>query len=105
MYTHRFVNFTFLYSETIMVYATFESFCVCEVSSALIKQKLLWEIDVSRTAKHPTFDVEYNVYQLIIRYEEHHVELWDTLIYDDQEPCIMTLESFLAALKAHVPPR
>ena len=90
-----------------MVYATFESFCACEVSSALIKQELLWEINVARIDKRPTFDVEYNVYQLIIRYEERHVELWDTMMHNDheQEPYIMTLESFLVALKAHVPPR
>ena len=91
-----------------MIYADLNSFFACEVSSALIKQDLLWKIAVAKEEKQLTFDEEYNVFRLLIRYEEGHVELWHTLMmYEDeaQEPCAITLEDFLAALKTHVPPR
>ena len=91
-----------------MIYADLNSFFACEVSSALMKQNMLWKIAVAREEKQLTFDEEYNVFQLLIRYKERHVEIWDTMMMsedEEQEPCTMTLEDFLAALKTHVPPR
>jgi hypothetical protein len=78
-----------------------------ELGSALGKQHILRDIAVAQEEKQPTFDVEYNVYQLIIRYEERQVELWDTMMHydEEQEPYTMTLEEFFAGLNAYVPPR
>ncbi|TGE15801.1 hypothetical protein [Hymenobacter elongatus] len=88
-----------------MVYASLNSFCETEVSSALAKQQLLNEIAAGQKELHGTLDVEYNVYQLVIRFKDNHVELWDTMMhYDkDQEPYTTTLKAFLKELAEYVP--
>jgi hypothetical protein len=89
-----------------MVYVDLTSFLEIEVSGALGKQLLLHRIAVDQAENHPTMDVEYNVYQLIIHYQDNHVEIWDTLMMgpdEKQKPLTMTLEAFLAALHAYAP--
>ncbi|TGE20970.1 hypothetical protein [Hymenobacter metallicola] len=89
-----------------MIYASFPSFCDLEVSSAWMKEHVLRAIAVAQEEKQHLFDTEYNVYQLIIRFEEGQVELWDAIYYDEkQEPYTMTLQDFLVALNAYVPPK
>jgi hypothetical protein len=89
-----------------MIYVDLTSFFACEVSSALMKQNLLQSIAVDQDDNRSTMDVEYNVYQLIIYYQDKQVELWDTMMMgpdEEQEPFTITLEAFLAALNAYVP--
>ncbi|MBF9238392.1 hypothetical protein I2I05_13385 [Hymenobacter sp. BT683] len=89
-----------------MVYVDLTSFFEAEVSSGSIKQELLHGIAVDQAGHRSTMDVEYNVYQLLIHYQDQQVELWDTMMMgpdEEQEPFTMPLDAFLAALHAYVP--
>ena len=88
-----------------MVYAVINSFFEIEVSSNLAKQVLLDAIDSDMQKRNLLMDIEYNVYQLIIKYNDNEVEIWDCIVSPnkEQEPCILSLDAFVQALKGYIP--
>lgn len=92
-----------------MIYACLDSFFDMEVNSSSGsskgKQLLLQRIALDRAENKPSLNEEYNIYQLIINYQDNHVEIWDTMMYynKDQKPLTMTLEAFIVALNAYHP--
>lgn len=89
-----------------MVYADLNSFFEMDVAGAVGKQRLLEQIAAGQEAPDTILDVEYNVYRLVIRFQDQHVELWDAImaaLEDGQESYTTTLEAFLSAVEAYVP--
>ncbi|GAA4042084.1 hypothetical protein GCM10022409_30120 [Hymenobacter glaciei] len=89
-----------------MKYADLNSFFEMDVASALGKQQLLEKIAAGQEAPDTILDVEYNVYRLVIRFQDNHVELWDAImaaLEDGQEPYTTTLEAFVKTIEAYVP--
>ncbi|MBF9141948.1 hypothetical protein [Hymenobacter properus] len=89
-----------------MIYADLNSFFEMDVACALGKQRLLEEIAAGQDALDTIFDVDYNVYRLVIRFHDNHVEFWDAIraaLEDGQEPDTTTLEAFQKAVEAYVP--
>jgi hypothetical protein len=88
-----------------MIYAELSSFFEIEVSSQLVKQVLLDTIKYHMQKGNLLMDIEYNVYQIIIKYHENEVEIRDWIISPDdaQEPCTLSLDTFLQALKEYTP--
>jgi hypothetical protein len=87
------------------MYADLNSFFEIEVSSSLLKQLLLDKIASDIQKRNLRMDVEYNVYRLIINYSETAVEIWDWIVSPDeaQEPCTLSLDAFIQALKEYNP--
>lgn len=89
-----------------MVYADLNSFFEMDVASALGKERLLAAIAAGQETPDSILDEEYNVYRLVIRFQDHHVELWDAVmaaLEDGQEPYTTTLEAFIKTSAAYVP--
>jgi hypothetical protein len=88
-----------------MIYAELNSFFDTETSSNKAKQLIINTIESDVQKGNLLMDVEYNIYQLIIRYNEKEVEIWDWIVSPDeaQEPCSISLDAFVQALKEYIP--
>jgi hypothetical protein len=91
-----------------MLYVSLNSFFDTEVAYELGKQQLLEAIAAGLEAPNTIFEEEGNVYRIVIRFMDNHVEIWDTMMEapeDKQVPYTTTLDAFSKSLKEYVPRR